>query len=343
MRASVVIRSKDEADRLRLVLASLSCQTEQAEILVVNDGSTDHTPEVIDEIAPQLDLIAIHHGSPAGRAEASNRGAERASGDILIFLDGDTVAAPDLVERHLQLYRHRGDLTVRGDTWHIRSTRMFLDPERGTPRPGEEIKVARMSEAERARSLVTRRQIREDFASIDRRAQPAIYPGYGPRRLYELEMRALSETPDCEVLWAAAAGANQSVPRAAFIAAGGFNAALTINEHRELALRLCRNGLSMVPCSGRSYHLTHRNGWRDPLAITDWEDIFYAAHPTSAVALLPLFWESLGDKPDLPEHARLHGLEELAEAARQHRDVTGRDAIRQAYLAAAGQKVADRG
>src|SRR6266436_2562547 len=197
MRATVVIRSKDEADRLRLTLTSLACQTEQAEVVVVNDGSSDHTREVIAEMQGELNLIAVHHDAPAGRSGAANAAADRAGGEIVIFLDGDTLAAPDMVAQHMEQHRLGNGLIVRGETWHLRCTRLFLDPQAGTARRGEEAKVARMSAAELARSVVTRQQIREAFVSIDRRAQAGIYPGFGPRKLYELEMDALRTQPDC--------------------------------------------------------------------------------------------------------------------------------------------------
>ena len=54
MKASVVIRSRNEADRLRLTLASLAGQSEAAEIVVVNDGSTDHTAEILAGAAGEL-------------------------------------------------------------------------------------------------------------------------------------------------------------------------------------------------------------------------------------------------------------------------------------------------
>ena len=95
MRASVIIRSKDEADRLRLTLRSLSRQSMPAEVVVVNDGSTDHTDAVIDEAAERLALVKITHRVPLGRSEAANAGGAQASGDLLIFLDGDTLAGPD--------------------------------------------------------------------------------------------------------------------------------------------------------------------------------------------------------------------------------------------------------
>lgn len=332
MRASVVIRSKDEADRLRLTLTSLACQTETPQVVVVNDGSSDHTPQVLIDAQSDLDLVCVHHAKAQGRSSAANAGAAAATGDIVIFLDGDTLAAPDMVQRHMDEHRRRERLIVRGETWHLRCTRLFLDPETGSPRPGEESKVERMSSSEHARSIVTRQQIREDFSQIDRRGQPGVYPGYGPRKLYEIEMDALRTDSSCSVLWAAASGANQSLARQAFIDSTGFHPDLTINEHRELALRLCDQGLTMAACDGRTFHMTHRSGWRDPLDEPDWEDIFYTAHPIAEVALMPILWESLSDTIALPEKARLLNLRDLQTAAETCRGIEGRQAVRQAYL-----------
>jgi glycosyltransferase involved in cell wall biosynthesis len=332
MRASVVVRSKDEADRLRLTLVSLACQSERPEVVVVNDGSSDHTGQVLDEMRSELDLVIIHHEEPAGRSSAANVGAARASGDIVIFLDGDTLAARDMVARHVEQHRLSDGLIVRGETWHLRCTRSFLDPESGSARQGEEAKVARMSAAELSRSVVTREQIRGAFDTVDRRAQPGIYPGFGPRKLYELEMEALGTQTDCAVLWAAASGANQSLGRRAFLKTGGFHPDLTINEHRELALRLCGQGLRMAACKGRTYHMIHRSGWRDPLKELNWEDVFYQAHPLPEVALLPLLWESLNDATSLPESSRILSLSELAIASDRCRGLEGRQAVRDAHL-----------
>ena len=336
MRASVIIRSKDEADRLRLTLTSLACQSTKPQVIVVNDGSSDHTGAVVAEMAGALDLIAVHHDRPAGRSAAANAGAAKATGDIVIFLDGDTLAAPDMVARHLDAHASAEGLIVRGETWHLRCTRLFLDPERGTPKRGEEARVARMSPAEIARMTVTRQQIRENFGAIDARAQGGIYPGFGPRKLFELEMEALNTQPGCRVLWAAASGSNQSLARTAFIESGGFHPELTINEHRELALRLCKQGLRMAGCTGRSYHMIHRSGWRDPLLERDWEDIFYRAHPMPEVELMPILWESLSDTTTIAEPLQIHSLPALEAAAALCRDLighgaVGREAVRAAY------------
>src|ERR1700738_3042578 len=136
--ASIIIRSKDEADRLRLTLTSLAGQTETAELIVVNDGSTDHTEWTLAEAAKVIPLAAIHHESAKGRSAAANAGAARAKGDILIFLDGDTLAAPDFVACHLNAHSGPTRAIARGETFHLRGTRFFWDPEAGTPKPGEE-------------------------------------------------------------------------------------------------------------------------------------------------------------------------------------------------------------
>jgi glycosyltransferase involved in cell wall biosynthesis len=241
-RVSVIIRSKDEADRLRLTLTSLACQSESPEVVVVNDGSSDHTKDVIAMAEDGMNIVAVHNTTPARRSAASNAGVTAASGDVVLFLDGDKLAAPDLVSEHLRAHSERSNIIVRGSTYNLRCTRPFLDPEMGSPQPGEEARVERMSATERARALVTRQQIRNCFHEIDRRSQPGVYPGFGPRKLFELEMEALTTATDCPVLWAASSGANMSIGRTAFLDNGGFKPELDNNEHRELALRLCQRG-----------------------------------------------------------------------------------------------------
>jgi len=335
MRASVIVRSKDEADRLRLTLRSLSRQTVPPEVVVVNDGSTDATEAVIDEAAPLLNLKRIRNSVAKGRSAAANAGAQAASSDILIFLDGDTLAGPELVGRHLELHRNASNIIARGETHQLRCTRFFSNPETGAPRRGEEARSAAMSESELARMRVTIKDVETNFSSIHKKSQPGIYPGAGPRRLFDLEMDALRNHPHSTVLWAAAAGANQSVARNAFLEVGGFHNDITINEHRELALRLINSGLRMALAEGAySYHLTHRSGWRDPLHDASWEKFFYAAHPIPAVPLLSIFWASLSETARYPVEARINSLPELEAIAKKYEHVHGADEVRRAHLLA---------
>lgn len=320
LKTSVVIRSHNEAPRLRLVLASLEDQPGLDEVVVVDDGSSDGTPEVIAEASRHLPLRAVHHATAAGRSAAANAGAQAASGDILIFLDGDMIAGPGVVAAHRARHAEASEpLVCRGSNWHLRCTRTLLDPEHGVPFAAQAERHARLPEAERDAMRVTGLQVRTDFEAIARRAQRGIYPGSSPGVLHDAEMQALAETPDCPVLWAAASGSNQSVRRAAFLEVGGFDAAIDINEHRELARRLVLTGARMaaVP-EARTYHMVHRSGWRDPLVEPGWEQRFWLRHPVPEVALMPIFWASLSAHPAVPVEQRINSLAHLAQIAATH-------------------------
>jgi glycosyltransferase involved in cell wall biosynthesis len=333
----VIVRTRDEADRLRLTLESLARQSVAAEVVVVNDGSRDHTAAAV--AASGLGCTYVQHERALGRAAAANAGAARARGDVLIFLDGDTLAAPGLVAAHLAAHGTSNCVMARGETLHLRRTRDFLDPENLAPMPGEAARLAALPAAELARLRVTMADVRENFAALEAAAGEGIYPGAGPRKLYALEMEAVRHHPDCGVLWAAASGANFSVNARAFRKTGGFHPGFSINEHRELALRLARAGGRMAAAEGaRSLHMIHRRGWRDPLVETAWETDFYRLHKLAEVALLAVFWRGLS-APDIAPAARIGSLPELAAAARRVAHVRGIEAVRAAHFRAAAMAV----
>jgi glycosyltransferase involved in cell wall biosynthesis len=339
MLVSVVIITKDEAPRLRLVLESFAAQRLDCgpgaapldmEVVVVDDGSSDETATVLDEAASRLRLSVVRHRASRGRSSSRNAGVQSARGEVIILFDGDCLASPELVARHAAAHAARPNLVGRGETYHLRCTRFFRDPETGSPMPGLEERAARAGDEVR-RALVTRDQIRFDFASIVARGEPGIYAGAGPRRLYELEMRALRCIPEASILWMTAPGQNVSIRRADFLAVGGFHPELTINEHRELVFRLYQRGHRIRPVEGaRSFHMLHRTGWRDPIEDVSWERQFYAAHPCLATKLMNIFWLSLAGDKQIPEEARILSLEQL-EAVATGASTFDYDSLRRAH------------
>jgi glycosyltransferase involved in cell wall biosynthesis len=91
---SAIVAAYNEERHLGECLASLRAQTyAPLEIVVVDDGSTDGTAAVAAGV-PGVRLLRRAHG---GKARAVNAAAETTGGEVLLFLDGDLVFAPDYV------------------------------------------------------------------------------------------------------------------------------------------------------------------------------------------------------------------------------------------------------
>ncbi len=122
-RVSAVIPAYNRADFLAETIGSILAQTEPPdEIIVVDDGSTDHTPQVVAGFAGQVRSARIaNSGAPVAR----NVGAAMAGGDWLWFCDSDDLWRPEYLARCRALasadpgprYIFGDFRLVRGGTW----------------------------------------------------------------------------------------------------------------------------------------------------------------------------------------------------------------------------------
>ena len=97
---SVVIPTLNEATRIGDLLRALKSQTISAQIIVADGESDDETARVVGEFADVELLICAR-----GVARQRNAGAQRASGELLVFLDADDVPPPQFLENVARTYR----------------------------------------------------------------------------------------------------------------------------------------------------------------------------------------------------------------------------------------------
>ncbi|MDR7416468.1 MAG: glycosyltransferase [Armatimonadota bacterium] len=116
VRISVVIPAYNCASVLGTTLEHLARQDypkDAYEVIVVDDGSTDGTPEVASRWADWVQLRYIRQPN-AGRAAARNRGAREARWQVLLFLDADVWAEDGLLGAHAAHYRKGYRVAVQG-------------------------------------------------------------------------------------------------------------------------------------------------------------------------------------------------------------------------------------
>ena len=114
---SVVIPTYNRCEMLRAALESVISQdTDVAyEIVVVDDGSTDHTRQVVEELgAGSKVCIRYVCTEQHGNAEAMNKGVSEASGQWIACFDDDECAAPDWLSNLLSVAQAHGAQIVGG-------------------------------------------------------------------------------------------------------------------------------------------------------------------------------------------------------------------------------------
>jgi glycosyltransferase involved in cell wall biosynthesis len=104
----------NRAPLLRRALASLCDQTlppDAFEVVVVDDGSTDSTREVVRAFEHRLPLRYSHQAN-AGLASGKNHALALARAPLVVFCDDDDILAPDTLEAHVRAHREHPDPRV---------------------------------------------------------------------------------------------------------------------------------------------------------------------------------------------------------------------------------------
>ena len=103
--ATVLISTKNRKDELATAIASALTQTVSVEVLVIDDGSTDGTAEMVRERFPAVRLV--RHDQSAGYIVRRNQGTELAAAPVVVSIDDDAAfPSPHTVEQTLAEFDH---------------------------------------------------------------------------------------------------------------------------------------------------------------------------------------------------------------------------------------------
>ncbi|MFK3985153.1 glycosyltransferase family 2 protein [Micromonospora sp. NPDC050397] len=117
MRVSVVIPNYNKEKTIRACLTAVYAQThEPAEVVVVDDASTDRSREIVGE----FDCVLVAFPTNRGVSAARNAGAARAGGELLFFVDSDIALAPDALANAVRILRAHPECGVVQGIYDLR-------------------------------------------------------------------------------------------------------------------------------------------------------------------------------------------------------------------------------
>jgi validoxylamine A glucosyltransferase len=205
---SVIVPTYNRSDLLSYTLRSLAEQTlepDKFEVVIVDDGSTDQTREVVRSFEPKLRVTYVFLERNAREvaelgpcvSRVRNRGASAATAPLLVFIDSGVVASSEFLKAHLSAHLAPRDTNKRMIIGYIFGTQKIV------PFPGlEELLRTRKPED-------ISKAIGNDPLGLDSRHRDFSKP--------EHEVRDMAGT------WALGWSLNFSLPRSVFKEVSGFD------------------------------------------------------------------------------------------------------------------------
>ena len=109
---SIIVPVYNSKAHLECCVTSILNQSyKQFELLLIDDGSSDGSSELCDELSQKSEKIRVIHKENGGVSSARNAGLDMASGDYIVFVDSDDVISNNYVETFIES-SHKGDLIL---------------------------------------------------------------------------------------------------------------------------------------------------------------------------------------------------------------------------------------
>lgn len=265
----MIIPTFNKANRLGITLQYMNqmVSKHKVNLIIINDGSTDHTQYVLEEFVAALPhnsfkSVKIIHTMNCGRAAARNRGIEESEDEVLFFMDDDIIPSPHIIEAHLKLYNQYENIVVHGRIYDLPFLKFFSAPDKGELSPD----ISTQSKTIHNLKLPLCDSFEELFEKYLKKN----------RKLSKME-RNISATflnrNDKKYQWISCVGGNLSLKRKQVIQCGKFDYAFGTTwgcEDLELGYRLHIHGaLFMYNEEAEGYHMTHyRKSFKEEHEIT---------------------------------------------------------------------------
>lgn len=269
LKASIVMPTFNKRERLELTLESLKYQTikpESFEIIIVDDGSTDGTEDIVKGFAKNFDLRYIKKNNE-GRSSARNKGMKETRSELIIFCDDDLIVAPTFIEGHIKAHEQE-KCVAHGIIYNLPYLKFFKDPSTG--RAYDDLDGG---ELELVKQYCISKDKIKDITHIHKQSKIPLIE----KTLQSIFLKNLKEYQ-----WLCCSGANMSCDKALLEAVGGFNTYFGKEwgaEDFELGYRLYKYGVKfMYLHNAHNYHMMHvRMNFKEALEASILK--FYECHP----------------------------------------------------------------
>lgn len=158
---SVIIPAKNAEKTIAQSLHSLAIQTfRDFEVLVINDGSSDKTDDILYEFRNIINLKVVRNIESIGVADSINKGILATDSAFIVRLDSDDLAVPNRLERQYDFMRNNCNIDICGSYLYVFADDLNKGGVLMHPTNNEAIKTAFLQRCAVAHpSLIIRREI----------------------------------------------------------------------------------------------------------------------------------------------------------------------------------------